>query len=100
MRDGLRDGGRGVVQDPSGDLGDRGTFHSACVGGVGEGRVPPGGEAETWGEVAGMGLQEGGLANTGDSAKAQVGIDEGPTYEVRSIEGGRWSVGGRVWWRG
>ena len=89
-----------MVQDPSGDLGDRGTFHSACVGGVGEGRVPPGGEAETWGEVAGMGLQEGGLANTGDSAKAQVGIDEGPTYEVRSIEGGRWSVGGRVWWRG
>ena len=74
--------------------------HSACEGGVGEGRVPPGGEAKTWGEVAGMGLQEGGLARAGDPAQAQLGIDEGPTYEVRSIEGGRWSVGGRVWGRG
>ena len=77
VRDGLRDGGWGVVQDPFGDLGDRGMFHSACEGGVGEGRVPSGGEAETWGEVAGMGLQEGGLTSTGDSAKAQ--LDEGPT---------------------
>jgi hypothetical protein len=37
-----------MVQDPSGNLGDRGVLHRTCEGDVGEGRVPPGGEAETW----------------------------------------------------
>ncbi len=77
MRDGLRDGGRGVVQDPSGDLGDRGVIHSACEGGVGEARVPPGGEAETWGEVAGMGLQKGGSSKVNRESVSDTGGKSG-----------------------
>jgi hypothetical protein len=56
-----------MVQDPSGDLGDRGVLHRTCEGDVGEGRVPPRGESETWCSVAGVWLQEGGLTHTGNA---------------------------------
>jgi hypothetical protein len=74
-----------ALTHPSGDLGDRGVLHCSCAGGVGEGRVPPGGEAETWCEVASMRLQEGGLARTGDETQAQIGVNKRLTDEVRSI---------------
>ncbi len=45
--------------------------------------MPPGGEAETWGEVAGMGLQEGGLASTYVAPKVR---GENPPSRTR-VEG-------------
>ncbi len=47
--------------------------------------MPPGGEAETWREVAGVGLQERGLAGAGDATEAQIGIYKGLVDKVRSI---------------
>ncbi len=43
-----------MVLDPPGNLCDRRVLHCTCGGDVGESRVPPGGEAETWREVAGV----------------------------------------------
>ena len=74
-----------ALTHPSGDLGDRGVLHCSCAGGVGEGRVPPGGEAETWREVASVWLEESGLASAGDATEAQIGIEKRLTDEVRSI---------------
>ncbi len=44
-----------------------------------------GGEAETWCEVAGVRLQEGGLTHTGDSTQAQLRFYKGLTDEVRFV---------------
>jgi hypothetical protein len=74
-----------MVLDPSGDLVYRGVLDDTCEGDVGEGWVPPGGEAETWCEVAGVRLQEGGLTHTGDSTQAQLRVYKGLTDEVRSV---------------
>ncbi len=79
------EGLKGMVLNPSGDLGDRGVLHATCEGDVGEGGVPPGGKAETWGEVAGVRLQEGGLTHTGDATQAQLRVDKGLTNKVRSV---------------
>ena len=62
--------------------------------------MPAGGEAETWCEVAGVRLEKRWLTGTGDAANTKVGVEEGPTYEVRPIESGRGLGGGRVWGRG
>ena len=75
----------GVVLDPLGDLRDRGVLHVTCEGDVGESRVPPGGEAETWRKVARVWLEESGLASAGDATEAQIGIEKGLADEVRSI---------------
>ena len=74
-----------MVLDPLGDLRDRGVFHGTCEGDVGESRVPPGGEAETWRKVASVWLEESGLASAGDATEAQIGIEKRLTDEVRSI---------------
>ncbi len=74
-----------MILDPSGHLGDGGVFHGAHGCGVGEGGVPTGGQELSRGQVACVGLQEGWLPVTGDAAKAQLGIDEGLTDEVRAI---------------
>ncbi len=84
-RGSYRYGSRGMVLNPSGDLGDRGVLHATCEGDVGEGWVPPGGKVETWFEVAGVRLQEGGLTHTGDATQAQLRVDKGLTDEVRSV---------------
>jgi hypothetical protein len=75
------EGLKGMVLNTSGDLGDREVLHATCEGDVGEGWVPPGGKAETWCEVAGVRLQEGGL----DATQAQLRVDKGLTDEVRSV---------------
>ena len=89
-----------MILDPAGSLGNGGVLDGACGCGVAESGVPAGGEAKTWCEVAGVGLQKRGLTGTSDATKTKVGVDEGPTYEVRPIESGRGSGGGRVWGRG
>ncbi len=88
--------------DPAGNLGDGdgGVLDGACGCGVAESGVPAGGEAETWCEVAGVGLQKGGLTGPSDATKTKVGVDEGPTYKVRPVDSGRRSGRGRVWRRG
>ena len=85
MRHWRKERRRGLVLNPPGNLCDRGVLHRACGGEVGESRVPPGGEAETWREVAGVGLQERGLAGAGDATEAQIGIYKGLADKVRSI---------------
>ncbi len=47
--------------------------------------MPPGGEAETWREVASVWLEESGLDSAGDATEAQIGIDKRLTDEVRTI---------------
>ena len=74
-----------MILYPSGHLRDRGVFHGTCEGDVGESRVPPGGEAETWRKVASVWLKESGLASAGDATEAQIGIEKRLTDEVRSI---------------
>ena len=78
-------GRRGLVLNPPGNLRDRRMLYCTCEGDIGESRVPPGGEAETWREVAGVWLQEGGLASAGDATEAQIGIEKRLTDEVRTI---------------
>ncbi len=49
----------------------------------------PGGRRATSGvDVAGVGMEEVGLARTEDRASAEIGVDEGATDEVHAICGG------------
>ena len=85
-KDGIRSGRRRrVILDQSGHFCDRGVFHGTCEGDVGESRVPPGGEAETWRKVASVWLEESGLASAGDATETQIGIEKRLTNKVRSI---------------
>ncbi len=56
--------------------------------GVGEGRVPTGGEGRAVAQVAGVGLEEGLGAGTGDEAGPQVGVEESTAHKVGAVEGG------------
>ncbi len=74
-----------MILYPSGHLRDRGVFDGACRRHIGKGGVPTGGQALTWCEVAGVGLQKGWLAVTGDAALAQIGIKKTLTDEVGAV---------------
>ena len=74
-----------MILYPSGHLRDRGVFDGAGRRHIGEGGVPTGGQALTWCEVAGVGLQKGWLAVTGDAAHAQIGIKKTLTDEVGAV---------------
>ena len=77
--------------DPVGDFGDRRVGSGGVVGvkvGVGEGRVPTGGEGRAVTQVAGVGLEEGLGAGTCDEAGAKVGVEESTAHKVGPVEGG------------
>ncbi len=57
--------------------------------GVGEGRVPTGGEGRAVAQVAGVGLEEGlGAGTCDEKAGAKVGVEESTAHKVCSVEGG------------
>ena len=74
-----------MILYPSGHLRDRGVFDGACRRHIRKGGVPTGGQALTWCEVAGVGLQKGWLAVTGDAAHAQIRIKKTLTDEVGAV---------------
>jgi hypothetical protein len=80
-----------VEGDPVRDVGDRRVGSGWVVGfkvGVGEGRVPTGGEGRAVAQVASVGLEEGLGAGTGNEAGPKVGVEESAAHKVCSTEGG------------
>jgi hypothetical protein len=78
-----------VVAQPSAHFGEGGGLDGAGDGLVAEDGVLPWGETGDVGvEVAGVGMEEVGLARTEDRASAEIGVEERATDEVRAICGG------------
>jgi hypothetical protein len=65
-----------VEGDPVEDFGDRRVGAVGDKVGVGEGGVPTGGEGRVVVHVAGVGLEEGLRAGTGDETRPKVGVQE------------------------
>jgi len=80
-----------VEGDPVRDFGDRRVGGGGAVGdkvGIGEGGVPTWGEGRAVGQVAGVRLEEGLRAGTGDEARPKVGVQEAATHEVGAFKSG------------
>ena len=56
--------------------------------GVREGGVPTGGERRAVAKVAGVGLEEGLRAWTGDEAEPKIGVQESTAHELGTFKGG------------
>ncbi len=56
--------------------------------GVREGGVPTGGERRAVDKVAGVGLEEGLRACTGDEAGPKIGVQESTAHELGTFKGG------------
>jgi hypothetical protein len=80
-----------VEGDPVRDFGDRRVGGGGAVGdkvGIGEGGVPTWGEGRAVGQVAGVRLEEGLRAGTGDEARPKVGVQEAAAHKVGAFESG------------
>ncbi len=80
-----------VEGDPVRDFGDRRVGGGGAVGdkvGVGEGGVPTWGEWRAVGQVAGVGLEEGLRAGTGDEARPKVGVQEAAAQKFGAFKVG------------
>jgi hypothetical protein len=95
--------GRGVGTRGEGDpVGNFGYGRMGCgrevAGkvGVSEGGVPTGGERRAVVKIAGVGLEEGLRAGTGDEAGPKIGVKESTAHEVGTFKGGGRARGSEV----
>ncbi len=96
VQKGWKGAGGGMLQYPSGNLGDGRTMCLAVCGLVQEGWVPTWGEIGSGRAIAGLGREEDGGIGAEDLADPEVRVKELAACQIEAIVGGTGAVCGGV----